>query len=214
MIIHNYKDEDADCFDLAWTPLPGSHTTPHDCFQLDPFRWYGGALLHSQRWPLEKMTIPRRPFIVGVIDGEDTFGPVLDRYWLTSTGVTITVAEDSPLLVSINAQDSDGEKDGQLCFYSDYRDSPYRNTINNLKYTVCFNRHARAAHEHVLRQKIASLEEPLPEAGPAEHMYGAPVWSTYAYFKTNISQEKVRRISHKHACEALSLPFFPLSGVR
>lgn len=196
VIIHHYADdEEADCFDLSWTTLEGSETSPHDCFDLDPFRWYGGALLHSQRWPMERMRIPRRPFIVGVIDGIDTFGPVLDRYWLTSTGVTIVVAEGSPLHVSINARTEPGSNklDDQLCFYSDYRDSPYRTKSNDLKYTVCFNRDAKTAHEHVLAEKIANLEQPLPEAGPAEHMYGAPVWSTYAYFKTNISQEKVLR---------------------
>ncbi|NWU86242.1 SP15 protein, partial [Onychorhynchus coronatus] len=93
-----------ECYGVRWTPLRPD-VTLKDCFSMANVSWYGGPSIRAQRWPLNGAESPAQPFVSGDLGtNPDGFGPVLDRYFLGSTGVTVTVAPDVPLLLSLESQ--------------------------------------------------------------------------------------------------------------
>lgn len=49
--------------------------------------WYGGASTRAQRWPLNGAESHAQPFVSGDLSKNPTgYGPVLERYFLGSTG--------------------------------------------------------------------------------------------------------------------------------
>ncbi|NWQ69494.1 SP15 protein, partial [Neopipo cinnamomea] len=92
-----------ECYGVRWTPLRPD-VTLKDCFSMANVSWYGGPSISAQRWPLNGAESPAQPFVSGDLGtNPDGFGPVLDRYFLGSTGVTVTVAPDVPLLLSLES---------------------------------------------------------------------------------------------------------------
>lgn len=60
---------------------------PQDCFSMANISWYGGASIHAQRWPLNGAESLAQPFVSGDLSKNPTgYGPVLERYFLGSTG--------------------------------------------------------------------------------------------------------------------------------
>lgn len=67
------------------------HLTPlswlQDCFSMANVSWYGGASVRAQRWPLNGAESPAQPFVSGDFsESPHGYGPVLERYFLGSTG--------------------------------------------------------------------------------------------------------------------------------
>lgn len=51
--------------------------------------WYGGASVSAQRWPLNNMNAKSQPYIISNLNKNPIgYGPVLERYFLGSTGKT------------------------------------------------------------------------------------------------------------------------------
>lgn len=49
--------------------------------------WYGGPSIRAQRWPLNDAESPAQPLVSGDLGtNPEGFGPVLERYFLGSTG--------------------------------------------------------------------------------------------------------------------------------
>lgn len=49
--------------------------------------WYGGPSTHAQHWPLNGAESPAQPLVSGDLStNPDGFGPVLERFFLGSTG--------------------------------------------------------------------------------------------------------------------------------
>lgn len=49
--------------------------------------WYGGPSIRAQRWPLNGAESPAQPLVSGDLStNPDGFGPLLERYFLGSTG--------------------------------------------------------------------------------------------------------------------------------
>ncbi|NXX75133.1 SP15 protein, partial [Urocolius indicus] len=92
-----------ECYSVRWTPLRPD-VMLKDCFSMANVSWYGGASLRAQRWPLNGADSPAQPFVSGDFSQSPSgYGPVLDRYFLGSTGVTVTVAPDVPLFLSLES---------------------------------------------------------------------------------------------------------------
>ncbi|NXE98230.1 SP15 protein, partial [Menura novaehollandiae] len=92
-----------ECYGVRWTPLRPD-VTLKDCFSMANVSWYGGPSIRAQRWPLNGAESPAQPLVSGNLGtNPDGFGPVLERYFLGSTGVTVTVAPDVPLLLSLES---------------------------------------------------------------------------------------------------------------
>ncbi|NXX62681.1 SP15 protein, partial [Scopus umbretta] len=92
-----------ECYGVHWTPLRPD-VMLKDCFSMVNVSWYGGASIRAQRWPLNGAESRAQPFVSGDFSKNPAgYGPVLERYFLGSTGVTVTVAPDVPLFLSLES---------------------------------------------------------------------------------------------------------------
>ncbi|NXP90112.1 SP15 protein, partial [Passerina amoena] len=92
-----------ECYGVRWTPLRPD-VTLKDCFSMANVSWYGGPSIRAQRWPLNGAESPAQPLVSGDLSANPGgFGPLLERYFLGSTGVTVTVAPDVSLLLSLES---------------------------------------------------------------------------------------------------------------
>ncbi|NWY53214.1 SP15 protein, partial [Chionis minor] len=92
-----------ECYSVRWTPLRPD-VVLKNCFSMANVSWYGGASVRAQRWPLNGAESPAQPFVTGDFSKNPAgYGPVLERYFLGSTGVTVTVAPDVPLFLSLES---------------------------------------------------------------------------------------------------------------
>ncbi|NXL35330.1 SP15 protein, partial [Glaucidium brasilianum] len=92
-----------ECYGVHWTPLRPD-VMLKDCFSMANVSWYGGASIRAQHWPINNAESPAQPFVSGNFGKNPTgYGPVLERYFLGSTGVTVTVAPDVPLVLSLES---------------------------------------------------------------------------------------------------------------
>uniref|UniRef100_U3KB16 Glycosyl hydrolase family 31 C-terminal domain-containing protein n=1 Tax=Ficedula albicollis TaxID=59894 RepID=U3KB16_FICAL len=124
-----------ECYGVRWTPLRPD-VTLKDCFSMTNVSWYGGPSLRAQRWPLNGAESPAQPLVSGDLStNPDGFGPVLERYFLGSTGVTVTVAPDVSLLLSLESQ-------RQFCL-----ETP-AGRAEPLQYQLCVSADVAAAHRH------------------------------------------------------------------
>lgn len=140
------------CFDIRWEPLD-EHIRAMDCYKMDVgVHWFGGGLTHDNAWPLEEADVPLTPFVTGqgrMRGGQkrgkesssssslSPWGNVLRRYFINSNGVAIEVDKDSPLYVSINANQSK-----EFCMKARYDDYAFANRMTKypeLAYRICTN---------------------------------------------------------------------------
>ncbi len=161
--------------------------------------WYGHGELINQLYPLNRLMLPESPF--------QTFdnGPAgqsckLTPAWYSSKGLLILA--HTPVSVGINQPpagyprydwslgvekgpfsqrpftDTQGEGDGLL-------------TISgaNLQLTIGFEANALSAY-----QRLVSLIG-HPESSPPAELFIKPTWTTWARYKTNVSQELVLRFA-------------------
>ncbi|NXE27277.1 SP15 protein, partial [Ardeotis kori] len=92
-----------ECYGVRWTPLRPD-VMLKDCFSMANVSWYGGVSIRTQRWPLNAAESHAQPFVSGDFGKNPAgYGPVLERYFLGSTGVTVTVAPDVPLFLSLES---------------------------------------------------------------------------------------------------------------
>ncbi len=184
------------CYDISWQ----SHTEsfiPQDCFSLDGAYWYGGGLMFQQKWPMNSVSHPKIPFTVGSRENRDTFGPVVEPYWISSHGVNIYVDPETPLHISWRGHpDKPDVTDNSLCLYGDYTNisfsRPFIDAHPFLNYTICVGSDMREVHEKYLE----TFKTP-PEASPNVALFLKPVWSTGGYFKRNISQDALMLYSQR-----------------
>ena len=177
------------CYNIEWNAQDPDFTH-RDCFSLSGGKWYGLGLMQSQKWPLNKVSIPMTPLLTGSVY-TGTFGSVVDRYLISSNGVAIFIDWDVPFYISINDIDLKTKKvDNQLCLFARYDNSPYPtsdvNTPPKLKYTVCTDLNIL----NVQRVAINSISDP-PVSLPEQALFKKPVWSTWAYFKRDITAAKI-----------------------
>src|SRR6218665_346829 len=186
--IHPSRNDNATCYDVRWLAL-SKEVTQSDCFELDDANWYGGGIsMKFDGWPLEKSSLFKRPFVSSALHDENGFGPVLERYWLSSKGVAIVIEENSPLHVSVNSFNSILNKtDRQLCIYSDFNHATYSNAQSgvsaDLSYTICIADDVQKVHAAALPLFVTKRQEGAPKA-----LLLNPIWSTWSYFKDIYNQ--------------------------
>ena len=171
------------CYTVYWESLIKSENNfPLDCFDFGQNHWYGGAELFKQRWAIDKQEEVMQQYLSWDNGFNDKgYSSVLERYWLSSNGVAIYVYDDSPLHFGITSS--------QLCFKSDYANSWYNNPNNSapsLRYSICMASDVKAVHSYMANRFIAK-----PDGIPDEGMFRYPIWSTWARYKTGVTQEIV-----------------------
>ncbi|NXH12343.1 SP15 protein, partial [Bucco capensis] len=148
-----------ECYGVRWTPLRPD-VVLKDCFSMANISWYGGASVRAQRWPLNSAESLVQPFVSGDFSRNPTgYGPVLERYFLGSTGVTVTVTPDVPLLLSL-------ESDRHFCL-----ETPSGRAAVPLSYLLCLSPDVTTAHQHVGSQ-LAGQVRALPDPS----LLGSPIW--------------------------------------
>ncbi|XP_068253832.1 SITS-binding protein-like [Nyctibius grandis] len=152
-------DPATECYGVRWTPLRPD-VVLKDCFSMANVSWYGGASTRAQRWPLNGAASPAQPFVSGDFGtNPDGYGPLLERYFLGSTGVTVTVPPDIPLLLSL-------ESDRHFCLAT-----PAGRAAVPLRYLLCVSPDVAAAHRHVGSQ-LGGQARALPDTA----LLGSPIW--------------------------------------
>ncbi|XP_054027787.1 SITS-binding protein [Dryobates pubescens] len=148
-----------ECYGVHWTPLRPD-VVLKDCFSMANVSWYGGASLRAQRWPLNGAQSPAQPFLSGDLGKNPSgYGPVLERYFLGSTGVTVTVAPEVPLLLSL-------ESHSHFCL-----ETPAGRAAAPLRYQLCLSPDVATAQRHV-GGRLARQQRALPDAA----LLGSPLW--------------------------------------
>lgn len=143
-----------------------------DCIFMDESHWYGGSSSSSLLWPLDKMEIEMQPY-VSRENGESTgsFGGILERYWLSSAGLSLVVQDDVPLHVSSNENNSQ-----KLCLRSEVLNTPFQNPIQDyptLVYKVLISTNIREAHRHSAKTAFNP-----PTDTPNKELFSMPIWHT------------------------------------
>ncbi|XP_010186051.1 PREDICTED: SITS-binding protein-like, partial [Mesitornis unicolor] len=148
-----------ECYSVCWTPLRPD-VMLKDCFSMANVSWYGGASIRAQRWPLNSAESRTQPFVSGDLGKNPTgYGPVLERYFLGSTGVTVTVAPDVPLFLSL-------ESNSHFCL-----ETPAGRAAVPLRYLLCVSPDVMAAHRHVGSQ-LGGQARAMPDTA----LLGLPIW--------------------------------------
>ncbi|NXN25202.1 SP15 protein, partial [Nycticryphes semicollaris] len=126
-----------ECYSVRWTPLRPD-VTLKDCFSMANVSWYGGPSIRAQRWPLNSAESPPQPFVSGDFSqSPGGYGPVLEKYFLGSTGVTVTVEPNVPLFLSL-------ESNRHFCL-----ESPVGTAAVPLSYQLCLSPDVAVAHRHL-----------------------------------------------------------------
>ncbi|XP_019631326.1 PREDICTED: uncharacterized family 31 glucosidase KIAA1161-like [Branchiostoma belcheri] len=171
-----------ECYTISWEALDDFYE-PMDCLDLAPAHWYGGAEMYYQGWPIETWNKSMTFYLSGdMYQSLEEWGSVMERYWLSSEGVGVTVSETVPLHVSVNYMNN-----GKLCFKAAYKNSPYQNVNNvrpKLEYTLCQARDVKTAQQFMMNRFYSK-----PRGKPDERMIHSPIWSTWAQFQRNITQD-------------------------
>ncbi|XP_032629002.1 SITS-binding protein-like isoform X2 [Chelonoidis abingdonii] len=151
-----------ECYRINWTPLH-CKITLKDCFSMTNVSWYGGASIRAQRWPLNNVNTKSQPFVISNLTKNPTgYGSVLEKYFLGSTGVTVTVAPDIPISLSV-------ESNRHFCL-----ESPSSIAMVPLQYMVCISQNITAAHQEAGGQ-LSEQERRLPNTD----ILGLPIWRHY-----------------------------------
>lgn len=161
--------------------------------------WYGHGELLNQRLPLERLMLPLSPF--------ETFdnGPAgqsckLTPAWYSSTGILIQA--ESPLSVGINQPPADyprykwslGSEKGPFAhrpFEDEKNEGDGLLTLQgkDLSLNISFADDALSAFQ----QLIETVGHPS-KTPPAE-LFSKPTWTTWARYKTEVSQETVLKFA-------------------
>ncbi|NWS72493.1 SP15 protein, partial [Crotophaga sulcirostris] len=167
---------DTECYSVRWTPLRPD-VTLKDCFSMTNVSWYGGASIHAQRWPLNSAESHMQPFVSGDFRKNPAgYGPVLERYFLGSTGVTVTVPPEVPLFLSL-------ESERHFCL-----ETPAGRALEPLHYLLCLSSDITAAHQHVGSHLAGQAHAtPTPRLFPPHR---SPIWR---YHGPEGSAAKIKR---------------------
>lgn len=171
-IFRRYTSSDVQCFRIEWESYTEKRLK--DCFLLEESSWYGIGESYPQLWPLQKWKKIKSPFVTGN-PYRNAFGSVLERYWLTSSGVSITVDNDVPLYMSIN------EDTGKMCIESTFDGYPYKQLNKSqmpfLRYDLCAGNDIRTVHEYVAKTYFSKHSHDQLRSSYANY-FTHPVWST------------------------------------
>ncbi|XP_015683819.1 myogenesis-regulating glycosidase-like [Protobothrops mucrosquamatus] len=188
------------CYSITWEEFLADTVVDHKMFWGDA-HWYGGYEMSVQHWPIELPgSQDPMPYVNSdVYSFRNSFGGVLERYWLSSKAVAVKINDSVPFHLGFNATEL------SLVFQARYKDSPYGSLLENqafprLCYRVCTAPDMTSTHRYMSRNYF---KKPLKV--PSEQMFRFPIWSTWALYKKEIDQKKVQEFAEmilKHGFKA------------
>uniref|UniRef100_A0A672VBI2 Myogenesis-regulating glycosidase n=1 Tax=Strigops habroptila TaxID=2489341 RepID=A0A672VBI2_STRHB len=185
------------CYRVRWEELADGPAVEHTMFWEDA-HWYGGSEMSTQHWPIRLAGYQEPvPYVTSdVYSFRDSFGGILERYWLSSKAAAIKINDSVPFHLGFNATER------TLFFQARYKDSPYKpppgqQPFPELSYRVCVGSDITSIHKYMVRRYFNK-----PSKIPAENAFRYPIWSTWALYKKDINQDKVlhfaRNIKNYH----------------
>ncbi|XP_030572178.1 myogenesis-regulating glycosidase [Drosophila novamexicana] len=157
-------------------------TQPRDCLKLNTGRvhWFGGSEQKQHYWPVERQQYSNFSYVPKELGNMG----VAERYWFNSEGFFLYVDNTTPLFIDQNAA---GLED-QLCI-SALSALPYDTRLSSSKfsYQLGFAKDAKVAHMYAVKTLLG-----MPTGHPDERMVQHPVWSTWALYKAEVTDEVVR----------------------
>ncbi|XP_053726351.1 myogenesis-regulating glycosidase-like [Synchiropus splendidus] len=193
------------CYRVRWEELEHERTVEH-AMAYNSSHWYGGAEMAKQHWPIVIQGEEEpRPYITSdVYANRNAFGGILERYWLSSNATAIKINDSVPFHLGWS------EMDRVMRFQARYQDSPFRPPLGQpafpeLSYRVCVGADVTSIHKYMVRRYF-----PKPIKVPSPEVFKHPVWSTWALYKSAVSQEKLLRYAsdittHGFTCSHLEL---------
>ncbi|XP_068216744.1 myogenesis-regulating glycosidase-like isoform X3 [Palaemon carinicauda] len=183
-------DQDEHCYRITWTTQFLSELK--DCLTLDG-HWYGGGEQISQPWPIEKVPRTETAYVTADMlqNRELWYGGVSEAYWISSQGIALKVAEETPLFLSLPDKDGDGKAD-LLCLRA-ARELPYQPSPHlplTLSYSLCSGDNVKEVHERTYPKFFR-----FPKGIPDLRMFSDPIWSTWAEYKENVDEQRVRDLA-------------------
>ncbi|XP_053556949.1 myogenesis-regulating glycosidase [Bombina bombina] len=180
------------CYRVRWEEFVADTDVQHTMYWDDAY-WYGGAEMSTQHWPIRLFGYQEpKPFVTSDIYAlRDSFGGILERYWLSSKAAAIKINDSVPFHLGWNSTEK------SLFFEARYKDSPYRPPVGQqpfpeLSYRVCVGSDVTSIHKYMVRRYFYK-----PTKIPSVNMFKYPIWSTWAIFKTAIDQDKLLRFTEK-----------------
>ncbi|KAJ1179013.1 hypothetical protein NDU88_004252, partial [Pleurodeles waltl] len=153
-----------------------------NCFSMVNISWYGGASLGAQHWPLNNVNMELQPFVISDLKiNPEGYGSVLERYFLGSTGVSVMLHENVPVLISLN-------RNTNICL-----ENPSSSEVVPLKYTVCVSHSLLSVHQE-MRSPISDHQRTLPNT----NILRFPLWRHYGVSDSAAKIERdLRSFSNK-----------------
>ncbi|XP_054842894.1 myogenesis-regulating glycosidase-like [Eublepharis macularius] len=185
--IQTVKPEDTVmCYRVRWEEFVADTVVGHKMFWGDA-HWYGGCEMSVQHWPIMLPGYQEpMPFVTSdVYSFRNSFGGVLERYWVSSKAAAIKINDSVPFHLGFNASER------SLFFQARYKDSPYKPPLGQqpfpeLSYRICVGSDITSVHKHMVQKYF---KKPLKI--PSENIFRFPIWSTWALYKKEINQEKL-----------------------
>ncbi|XP_072745588.1 myogenesis-regulating glycosidase-like [Anoplolepis gracilipes] len=149
-----------------------------DCYQFtEGTQWFGGPEYRYQHWPVQHMYYEEEPYVPTHPENM----ALAERYWLSGSGVNIYVNETNPLFL-----DQNNYRDNSICLIAKNK-APYRHRDTvQLNYELGVFLDPKSAHQHAVKTHLGK-----PTGHPDERMIQHPIWSTWARYKANITEELV-----------------------
>ncbi|XP_027889749.1 myogenesis-regulating glycosidase-like [Xiphophorus couchianus] len=176
------------CYHIRWEELLDVNSVEHAMAYNDS-HWYGGAEMATQYWPMRNQGEEEpSPFITSdVYSNRNAFGGILERYWLSSNATAIKINDSVPFHLGWS------EKNRTLRFVARYKGSPFKPLVGHsgfpeLSYRVCVGLDVTSLHKYMVRRYF-----PKPINVPSHEVFRKPVWSTRAFYKSAVTQEKLLR---------------------
>ncbi|XP_044299801.1 myogenesis-regulating glycosidase-like [Varanus komodoensis] len=178
------------CYSLSWGEFAADTVVEHKMFWGDA-HWYGGCEMSVQHWPIRLPGSQEpMPFVTSdVYSFRNSFGGILERYWLSSKAAAIKINDSVPFHLGFNATER------SLVFQARYKDSPYKPPLGQqpfpeLSYRVCIGSDVTSIHKYMAQSYFKK-----PMKVPSEKMFTLPIWSTWAMYKKEIDQDKLLEFS-------------------
>lgn len=182
------SDEDTvKCWNLLYSS--SDEDSIENCLHFDNGTWFGVGEREYQTWQVNDANISMVPFVTfDLLQGSEnkSYGGVLEPYVVGSTGFAMLVDRRHPLYMSINSPNV-----GKLCF----KLAPQSKRANPgaqrpLSVKICMAKNVLDVHRYMVRKFFKRTG-----AVPDTKMLISPVWSTWAKYKANITQEKVLKFA-------------------
>ena len=115
----------------------------------------------------------------------DAAASVIERYWLSSSGVALIVDPAVPLFLLKN--------ETNICFLSSGGEWPYTKSDSFLKYDICSIEKDTRNYLNTLHLNVLNKYFARPSGVPDELMFKRPIWSTWVYFKKFIDEYQLKQ---------------------